>query len=209
MEPRSRCSVTADCRTTSLHNVESYVHRLTDAVQALPADRLAELGELLYRTYRNGQHVFTMGNGGSAATASHMAADLAKNTIGGNMRRFRVLSLNDNQALLTALANDLGYENVFREQLKNLIRAGDLLIAVSASGNSPNVVNAIRYAQTRCAEVVGILGFGGGEAAQLADLSIVVPCHHYGVVEDVHLIVNHILVDYFSHKLAEESEWLV
>src|SRR5919108_1292711 len=130
-----------------MDNVENYLERLRAAVDALPRDQLAELGEMLYRTYRNGQQVFTLGNGGSASTASHMAADLAKNTIGANMRRFRVLSLNDNQALLTALANDLGYENVYSEQLKNLIRAGDLLIAISASGNSANVLKAIRYAQ--------------------------------------------------------------
>jgi D-sedoheptulose 7-phosphate isomerase len=125
------------------------------------------------------------------------------------MRRFRVLSLNDNQPLMTALANDLGYENVFSEQLKNLIRAGDLLVAISASGNSPNVVNAIRYAQRQCAEVVGILGFQGGEAARLADLSIIVPSEHYGIVEDLHLIINHILVDYFRSRLAEDSGWVV
>src|ERR671931_101646 len=141
-----------------MQNVETYLGRLHAAVDALPRDRLTELGEMLYRTYRNGQQVFTLGNGGSASTASHMAADLAKNTIRANMRRFRVLSLNDNHALLTALANDLGYENVFSEQLKNLIRPGDLLIAISASGNSPNVVNAIRYAQSNSAEVVGLLG---------------------------------------------------
>jgi D-sedoheptulose 7-phosphate isomerase len=192
-----------------MENVERYLARLHAAVEALPQDRLAELGEMLYRTYRNGQQVFTLGNGGSASTASHMAADLAKNTISANMRRFRVLSLNDNQALLTALANDLGYQNVFSEQLKNLIRAGDLLIALSASGNSPNVINAIRYAQRQCAEVVGILGFQGGEAARLADVSIVVPSDHYGIVEDVHLIINHILVDHFRHRLAEDAGWMV
>jgi D-sedoheptulose 7-phosphate isomerase len=164
---------------------------------------------MLYRTYRNGQQVFTLGNGGSASTASHMAADLAKNTISANMRRFRVLSLNDNQSLLTAVANDMGYENVFSEQLKNLIRAGDLLVAISASGNSPNVLNAIRYAQGQCAGVVGILGFHGGEAARLADLAIIVPCDHYGVVEDVHLIINHILVDYFGRRLADDRGWIV
>ena len=116
-----------------MENVDNYLDRLHAAVEALPRERLTELGEMLYRTYRNGQQVFTLGNGGSASTASHMAADLAKNTISANMHRFRVLSLNDNQALLTALANDLGYENVFSEQLKNLIRAGDLLVAISAS----------------------------------------------------------------------------
>jgi D-sedoheptulose 7-phosphate isomerase len=192
-----------------MENIENYLDRLTGAVAALPRDRLVELGEILYRTYRNGQQVFTLGNGGSASTATHMAADLAKNTIGANMRRFRILSLSENQALLTALANDLGFEHVFSEQLKNLIRAGDLLVAISASGNSPNVLNAIRYAQSQCAEVVGILGFRGGEASRLVDLSIVVPCDHYGVVEDVHLIVNHILVDYFAQRLAEDCGWVV
>ena len=190
-------------------NIEGYLDRLHSAIEALPKDRIAELGELLYRTYRNGQQVFTLGNGGSASTASHMAADLAKNTIQTNMRRFRIVSLNDNQALLTALANDLGYENIFSEQLKNLIRAGDLLVAISASGNSSNVLNAIRYAQGRCAEVVGILGFAGGEAATLADLAIIVAADHYGIVEDVHLVINHILVDYFRYRLAEDREWVV
>jgi D-sedoheptulose 7-phosphate isomerase len=192
-----------------MENVERYLTSLHAAVDALPRDRLAELGEMLYRTYRNGQQVFTLGNGGSASTASHMAADLAKNTIGANMRRFRVLSLNDNQSLLTALANDLGYQNVFSEQLKNLIRPGDLLIALSGSGNSPNVIRAIRYAQEQCAEVVGILGFQGGEAARLADMAIIVPSDHYGIVEDVHLIINHILVDHFRHRLAEDAGWVV
>lgn len=192
-----------------MENIESYLTRLHAAVEALPRERLAELGEILYRTYRNGQQVFTLGNGGSASTASHMAADLAKNTISANMRRFRIVSLNDNQALLTALANDLGYQNVFSEQLKNLIRAGDLLIALSGSGNSPNVINAIRYAQRQCAEVVAILGFEGGEAARLADLSVVVPSDHYGIVEDTHLIINHILVDYFRHRLANDHGWVV
>jgi D-sedoheptulose 7-phosphate isomerase len=192
-----------------MENVDRYLTNLHAAVDALPRDRLAELGEMLYRTYRNGQQVFTLGNGGSASTASHMAADLAKNTIGANMRRFRVLSLNDNQSLLTALANDLGYQNVFSEQLKNLIRAGDLLVALSASGNSPNVINAIHYAQRQCAEVVGILGFQGGEAARLADVAIIVPSDHYGIVEDVHLIINHILVDHFRHRLAEDAGWMV
>jgi D-sedoheptulose 7-phosphate isomerase len=138
-----------------------------------------------------------------------MAADLAKNTIAPNMPRFRVLGLNDNTPMLTALANDLGYENVFSEQLKNLVRAGDLLIAISASGNSPNVLNAIRYAREQSAEVAAVLGFDGGEAARMADVSIVVGSTHYGVVEDVHLVINHIIVDYFKRKLEDEHPWLV
>jgi D-sedoheptulose 7-phosphate isomerase len=192
-----------------LENVETYLSELRAAIDSLPRDRLADLGDMLYRAYRNEKQVFTLGNGGSASTASHMAADIGKNTIGANMRRFRVLSLNDNMATLSALANDLGYENVFSEQLKNLVRAGDLVIVISASGKSPNVLGAIRCAQTACAEVVGLLGFDGGQAADLADLAVVVPASHYGIVEDAHLIINHIIVDHFKGRLAEEQPWVV
>lgn len=192
-----------------MDNVEGYIDQLRRAIDLLPRDRLAALGEMLYRAYRNEKQVFTLGNGGSAATASHMAADLGKNTIRTNMRRFRVLSLNDNTAMLTALANDLGYDKVFSEQLKNLIRAGDVLMVLSGSGNSPNVLNAVRCAQERCAEVAAVLGFGGGEAARMVDLAIVVPSDHYGIVEDVHLVINHIIVDYFQGRLADEHPWVL
>jgi D-sedoheptulose 7-phosphate isomerase len=192
-----------------MDNVARYIDDLRRAVAALPQDRLEALGEKLYRAYRNEKHVFVLGNGGSASTASHMAADLGKNTIGPNMRRFRVLSLNDNIATLTALANDLGYENVFREQLMNLACAGDLLIALSGSGNSPNVLKAIHCAHERAAEVVAVVGFSGGAAAEIADLAIVVQSDHYGVIEDVHLVINHILVDYFKARLADDRSWIV
>ncbi len=190
-------------------HVDSYLARLSAAVDALPRDRLELLGELLFRAYENEKQVFTLGNGGSASTASHMAADLAKNTIGPNMRRFRILSLNDNTSIMTALANDMGYENVFCEQLMNLITAGDLLVVISASGNSENVLKAMSYAQERSAQVVGLLGFDGGRAAAIADLSIIVPSDHYGVIEDAHLIVNHIFVDYFRTRLAQDRAWVV
>jgi phosphoheptose isomerase len=110
---------------------------------------------------------------------------------------------------MTALANDLGYENVFSEQLTNLIQAGDVLVVVSASGNSPNVLNAMRYARSQSAEVIGLLGFDGGAAAGLADIALVVDSEHYGVVEDIHLIINHILVDYFKSRFDEDRPWVV
>jgi D-sedoheptulose 7-phosphate isomerase len=188
--------------------VAGYLGQLRDAIDTLPRDRLAAMGEMLFRAYRNEKQVFTVGNGGSASTASHMAADLGKNTIGPNMRRFRILSLNDNAAIVTALANDIGYEHIFSEQLVNLIQPGDLLVAISGSGNSPNVVRAMTYAREQCAEVVAVLGFDGGRAAALADLAVIVPSDHYGIVEDVHLIINHILVDYFKVRLAEEQPCL-
>lgn len=190
------------------HHVTDYVNRLHAAVDSLPRAELVTLGEMLFRAYQNGKQVLTLGNGGSASTASHMSADLGKNTIQANMRRFRVLSLNDNVSLLTALANDAGYENVFSEQIKNLIRPGDLLIVLSASGNSPNVLEAVRCAQARSAQVAGLLGFGGGEAARIVDLSIVVDSSHYGIVEDVHLIINHILVEHFQRRLGDVHPWV-
>jgi D-sedoheptulose 7-phosphate isomerase len=190
-------------------HADRYLERLRVAMDGLARERLSELGEILFRAYRNDKQVLVIGNGGSSSTASHMAADLAKNTIGPNMRRFRIMSLNDNAAIVTALANDLGYENVFSEQLTSLVGAGDVLIAVSASGNSPNILNAMRYARSRSAEVVGLLGFDGGQAVALADLAIVVPSDDYGVVEDLHLVINHILVDFFRDQLAVERPWTV
>jgi D-sedoheptulose 7-phosphate isomerase len=198
-----------DVENNMNQTIGSYLARLRCSIDSLPTERITRLGEMLYRAYHSEKQVFTLGNGGSASTASHIAADLAKNTIGPNMRRFRITSLNDNTSVLTALANDLGYENVFSEQLQNLIRPGDLLIAVSAGGNSPNVLKAIRYARSKAAEVVGLLGFDGGAAAGLVDLAIVVDSDHYGVVEDIHLIINHILVEYFRNRLAEEQPWIV
>jgi D-sedoheptulose 7-phosphate isomerase len=189
--------------------VDDYLTRLKSAVDGLDRAKLEELTALLLGAYRNDRQVFTVGNGGSASLASHMAADLAKNTIGPNMKRFRIMSLNDNASIVTALANDLGYDKIFSEQLTNLIRAGDVLIVVSASGNSPNVLNAIRYAQAQSATVVGLLGFDGGEAAKLADVSIVVDSRSYGIVEDVHLVINHILVEHFQQVLAAERPWVV
>jgi len=202
-------SRTRSVKTAMADHVERYVGRLCGALHDLPVENLEELGELLFRAYLNERQVFTIGNGGSASTASHIAADLAKNTIGPNMRRFRITSLNDNVSVLTALSNDLGYEHVFVEQLINLIRPADVLIVVSASGNSANILRATDYAKSQSAHVVGLLGFDGGKAAGMVDLPILVPVSHYGAVEDVHLVVNHILVEYFRERIAEADPWLM
>lgn len=188
-------------------HVADYLDRLGRSLDGISTDDIAELGEILYRAYHLGSSVFIVGNGGSASTASHMAADLSKNTIGPHMRRFRVMSLNDNISLLTALANDDGYENVFREQLVNLIQPGDVLISISASGNSPNVLEAIEYAVGCNAQTIGLLGFEGGRAMDLVDKAVLVRSQDYGVIEDAHLVLNHILVEHFKARLAEERQW--
>jgi D-sedoheptulose 7-phosphate isomerase len=186
-------------------NVVGYFDRLKEAIDDVPVDRVEAMGEILYRAYRQGKQVFIMGNGGSAATASHMACDLGKNTISANRPRFRVLSLNDNMPLLSALANDIGYEHVFSEQLKNLIRPGDVLIAISGSGNSPNILHAMAYARSRAAMNIALLGFDGGRAAKLADEYVLVPASDYGIVEDVHMILDHVLTEYFRGRLDDDA----
>ncbi len=188
--------------------VDDYIHRLQKALSALPRERLVEVGKSLLRAYRNDKQVFTVGNGGSSSTASHMAADLAKNTIGTNMKRFHITSLSDNASIVTALANDVGYDSVFSEQLVNMIAAGDVLVVISASGNSPNILKAIRCARLQSAEVVGLLGSDGGEALALVDIPIVVSSKDYGIIEDVHLAINHMLVEYFCQHLAASHPWV-
>jgi D-sedoheptulose 7-phosphate isomerase len=185
--------------------VLDYFARLRELVERIPVERVEAVGEILYGAYRHDKQVFIVGNGGSASTASHMACDLGKNTIGANRPRFRVLSLNDNIPLVTALANDLGYDRVFSEQLVNLIRPGDVLLVISGSGNSANVVNALRYARDRGATTIALLGFDGGEALSLADEHVLVPDDDYGRVEDVHLILNHAITAYFRRRLDEEE----
>jgi D-sedoheptulose 7-phosphate isomerase len=186
-----------------------YVDRVRAALAALPLDELDDLAAMLFRGYEIGKQVFIMGNGGSASNASHMAADLAKNTIRPNMRRFKVMSLNDNPAILTALANDIGYEHIFVEQLTNLIAPADILIVLSGSGRSANILNAIRYAQSESAQVVALVGDGDSPAAGLADLAIIVPSEDYGVIEDCHLVVNHALVEHFKRRLLEAHPHVV
>jgi D-sedoheptulose 7-phosphate isomerase len=182
-----------------------YVDRLRGALDRIPLERVEAMGELLYRAYRHNKQVFIVGNGGSAATASHMACDLGKNTISAHRPRFRVLSLSDNMPLVSALGNDLGYEHVFSEQLKNLIQAGDVLISISCSGNSPNVVHAMEYARSRGAANIALLGFDGGRALDLADEHVLVLVDDYGIVEDMHMILNHILTEYFRARVDADD----
>lgn len=185
--------------------VDNYFARLKGVLDAMPSERIEAMGEVLFRAYQHDKQVFIVGNGGSAATASHMACDLGKNTISPGRRRFRVLSLTDNMPLVSALANDVGYDSVFSEQLVNLIRPGDVLIVLSGSGRSPNVIRAMRYARQNAATIIALLGFDGGEAVALADECVLVPSSDYGVVEDLHMILDHVLTGYFQQRLEAEE----
>jgi D-sedoheptulose 7-phosphate isomerase len=181
--------------------VGEYLDRLRRLVDTVPLERIEAIGEILFDAYRQGKQVLVVGNGGSAATASHMASDLGRSTTRPHLPGFRVRSLNDNVPLLTALANDAGYEHVYSEQLVNVIGPGDVLVVLSGSGSSPNVLEAMRCARGRSATVVALLGFEGGEAVGLADEYVLVPSEEYGLIEDMHSILNHALTGYFKWRL--------
>ena len=182
---------------------ENYLKVLKRCLDLLPLEQIADLMDYLDVTYLEDRKIFIIGNGGSAATASHMACDLGKNIVPANENNktcFNVLSLVDNVPWITAIANDHGYENIFSKQLENLIQAGDLLIVISGSGNSPNVVKAAHLAKAKGANVVGLLGFDGGRMKEIADISIVIESDQYGHIEDVHMILDHLITAYFTKK---------
>jgi len=170
-----------------------YVGGIKHTLDKMPWERVEQVLDVLDAARLAGRKVFVFGNGGSASTASHMACDLSKNTAMPGTPRLRTLALNDNMALFSALGNDLGYENVFAEQLATLVDAGDVVIAISASGNSPNVLKAIAVAQERGATTVGLSGYAGGKLARLVDYPIVAENDCIEQVEDIHLILEHMI----------------
>ena len=184
---------------------KDYLSRLKNVLGRLPLATLDKIATTVETAHAAGRQIFIIGNDGSAATASHMMNDLSKCTLGhkgdGRWRRFRVLALTDNVSLMTAWANDTSYTRVFSEPLKNLAQRGDVLIAISASGNSPNIIAAARVAKKMGLIVLGLGGFGGGKFVRLCDICFVVPSNDYGPVEDVHMILDHILTGYLYQKL--------
>ena len=170
-----------------------YALELSRTLSRMPWDVIDGVVNVLHSARMNGNHIFVMGNGGSAATALHMACDLGKNTVVPGLPRLRVMSLTDNMALFSAHANDNAYENVFAEQLDNFARPGDVAIAISASGNSPNVLNGMARARHLGATTIGWCGNDGGKLAGICDLAVIVPNYCTEQIEDVHLIMEHII----------------
>ncbi len=184
---------------------KEYLSGLKKLLDRLPLADFERVTQAIEAAHAAGKQIFVIGNGGSAATASHMMNDLNKGTLGHKgdapWKRFRVIALTDNVSLMTAWANDTDYNHIFSEPLKNLAQPGDLLIAISASGDSPNIVAAVEAARQLGVKVVGLAGCGGGKLAKLADAAFVVPSDDYGPVEDVHMIFDHMLTAYFYEKL--------
>ncbi len=185
--------------------IEQYWHELATMMQAMSFDMLTKAAELLLDCYRRGSTVFILGNGGSAATASHFACDLAKGTQVRGLPAFRVISLNDNVPLMSAWANDTNYDRIFAEQLSTLVRAGDIVITISASGNSPNVLAAARMARKAGAITLAFTGKDGGKLSRLADFAIYIPSASIEQVEDAHLVIAHSLCVVLREKLRTLS----
>jgi phosphoheptose isomerase len=175
------------------------LHAILDRLDYAAIERIVDR---LLRAYQDGRRVYAIGNGGSAATAAHIVCDFGKNTGGPTWPGLRVSCLTDNVPTATALSNDHGYDSVFVRQLTTLLDPGDLVIALSASGKSPNIVSAMRAARERGAAVVGLLGFDGGPARDLCDEAIVVSSFNYGQVEDAHLVIGHIISQYLRERLS-------
>jgi D-sedoheptulose 7-phosphate isomerase len=194
--------------TPLVQQMKEHVDRTADLLQRTDYQAVSSLVEKLFEAYQDGRRVFIFGNGGSAATASHLAEDLAKGTVKDMsvQRRLRVTSLTDSVPFISAIGNDCGFESIFREQLITNASAGDLAIAISGSGNSPNVINAIKWANENGLSSVGLSGFNGGKLKSLVDLSIHCPMLDMEITENAHMIIVHLVVGGLRTLIAEAAE---
>lgn len=185
-------------KESALHFIDSYFQEVIKCIVLLEKPAIEQMIELIMEAYRKDKKIYILGNGGGASTSSHMACDLGKGTLARvydrTEKRLHVLSLTDNVATMTAYANDLSYDDIFLQQLRNLVEQDDLIIAISGSGNTKNVLNAVSYAKKMGAKTIGLTGFNtGGRLAEIVDVSIIVKTTHYGPLEDVHMMIGHLV----------------
>lgn len=188
-----------------MERVANYITLLQQTIDQLPREEIVRVIDLLYSARFSGRQIFIMGNGGSASTASHFVCDLSKNTRREGWPHYKVIGLSDNMAVFSAYANDEGYENVFCEQLANLLMPDDIVIAISASGNSKNVLNAIQYAKNQNAFTIGFTGFDGGTLASLVDINLHIKSNIIEHVEDIHLVLEHMIIKSLKERVQAEE----
>lgn len=200
----------------TLETVINYFAELEQMMREISLPHLQRVLQLLERAYHDGHRIFIMGNGGSAATASHFALDLAKNTIIPGVPRLKAISLTDHVPLITAWSNDTAYEHIFAEQLANLVEPGDVAVGISASGNSLNVINALQLARRSRAYTIGLLGAQGGRIKGLVDAYVLAPGKNIEEEEDAHMILSHIITRHmreivrsYAERLTETEEMSV
>jgi len=187
---------------------EAYFDELTTAYGTVDRDAVTAAGALLAEAARARRTIFSCGNGGSAAIANHLVCDCLKGVRAGSSLAPRVHSLSSNVELITALANDFGVETMFSFPLESVGQAGDVLISISSSGTSPNIVKAIETARSLGMKTIAMSGFAGGASRELADISLHVDAQNYGVVEDVHQSLMHILAQYLRHTHLDDPSSL-
>ena len=191
-------------RAPRIADSQHYFEELAAAIRLIPHGVLREIERRVVVALMEGRTLFLAGNGGSAATASHMMCDLAKGTRSPS-RRLRVIALTDNTPLITAWANDCSYEDIFSEQLKNLMGPRDVLLAISGSGNSGNILKALRTARELGAETLGFAGFSGGQMAALCDVCLIIPCDNMQLIEDVHHALGHALFTMVRNEINSQA----
>ena len=188
-----------------MSSIQDYINGLGECLRELSRQDIDGITCIIFEAYKKGKQIFIMGNGGSASTASHFARDLKIGTAANNKPRLKVISLTDNVALITALANDIDYGSIFYEQLLGQLSEGDVVIGISASGNSPNVLKAIEFARGKGAITIGLIGFGGGKLKNIVNKCIVLSSRDYGQVEDIHLSLAHIISYLIKQRLADDK----
>lgn len=183
--------------------VERYLAEIERAIRLIDRSAVRRVVDALFACWERGGTTYVIGNGGSAATASHMMNDLMKCTLVPGRARFRALALTDNVPAMTAFANDISYEEIFTEQLRTHLDARDAVVALSGSGNSPNVLRAIAYANDLGVATIGLCGDTGGKLATIVDLPVLIPAEKIGQQEDGHLILNHTIALALYDRIAE------
>jgi D-sedoheptulose 7-phosphate isomerase len=189
-------------------SINTYFTELEQMLHAISQAQVQTILSLLEEAYHQGHRIFIMGNGGSAATASHFALDLAKNTIVPQVPRLKAISLTDHVPLITAWSNDTAYEHIFEEQLANLIEPCDVVIGISASGNSPNVINALQLAKKSRAATIGLLGAQGGRIKTIVDAYVLAPGQNIEQEEDAHLILAHLITRHMREVVRSYAQQL-
>ena len=184
---------------------QQYIDLVKSTLDALDPKALDALVEAFHKTYEKGGNIYTMGNGGSGASASHAAGDFLKGASYGLDKRFKMICLNDNLPSMMALANDIGWESIFVEPLKNFLSEDDLVIGISGSGNSKNVVNALEYANANGATTVAMSGFKGGKISQIASINVHAPVMDMEVTEDVHMVIFNIVKKQMMARLMGDN----